>query len=97
MTRPFLRSPGLRWRPPLAPPGVLHHLGAVLSLGLRQPQSEGGGAQMRRRRQRLAMAQRLLDPLPEGLCCTSRRNTESFWQALRWGGLGLLLAWLLQR
>jgi hypothetical protein len=51
---------------------------------------------MRRRRQRLALAQRLLDPLPEWLG-SSRRDGEIFWQGLRWGGLGLLLAWLLQR
>jgi hypothetical protein len=51
---------------------------------------------MRRQRQRLSLAQRLLDPLPEGLR-SSRQGSERFWQALRWVGLGLMLARLLQR
>jgi hypothetical protein len=50
----------------------------------------------RRRRQRLELAQRLLDPLPEALQPASRLG-ERFWSGLRWGGLGLLVAWLLRR
>ncbi|MFZ0408526.1 MAG: hypothetical protein WAM11_10505 [Cyanobium sp.] len=96
MIRPSLRSPAQRWRPRLSPPGVVHHLAAVLSLGLRQPQREASGALMRRRRQRLALAQRLLDPLPDSLR-SNQRGAERFWQGLRWGGLGLVLAWWLQR
>ena len=95
MIRPAPRSSSRRWRSGLTPPGVLHHLAAVLSLSLRQPPPEPFGALMRRRRQRLALAQRLLDPLPAGLR-SSRRGAELFWQGVRWGGLGLLLAWLLQ-
>jgi hypothetical protein len=50
---------------------------------------------LRRRRQKLELAQRLLDPLPDALLPSSRHG-ERFWSALRWGGLGLLLAWLLR-
>jgi hypothetical protein len=50
---------------------------------------------LRRRRQKLELAQRLLDPLPTALLPSSRHG-ERFWSALRWGGLGLLLAWLLR-
>lgn len=96
MPRPFPRSSRRRWQPRLSPPGVLHHLAAVLSLGLRRPPAEPSGALLRRRRQRLALAQRLLNPLPAGLG-SSHQGGERFWQGLRWGGLGLFLAWLLQR
>ncbi len=96
MNRPSSRPSPRRSHPRLAPPGVLHHLAAVLSLSQRQPPPEPIGALMRRRRQRLALAQRLLDPLPSGLR-SSRQGAERFWQAVRWGGLGLILAWVLQR
>ncbi len=96
MIRPVQRSASRGGRTGLTPPGVLHHLAAVLSLGLRQPPPEPCGALMRRRRQRLALAQRLLDPLPQGLR-SSRLGAERFWQGLRWGGLGLIVACLLQR
>ncbi len=77
--------------------GVLHHLAAVISLAGRQGrEGPGGGVAGRRRRQRLELAQRLLDPLPAALKPTSRQG-ERFWSALRWGGLGLLVAWLLRR
>ena len=80
-------------RPPT--PGLLHHLAAVLSLAGRPGAVAPSGVTLRRRRQRLELAQRLLDPLPEALL-PSRRHGEMFWSALRWGGLGLLLAWLLR-
>jgi len=51
---------------------------------------------MRRRRQRLALAQRLLDPLPPGLQ-SGGGGAARFWRVLRWGGLGLMVAWLLRR
>ena len=54
------------------------------------------GVQQRRERQRLAMAQRLLDPLPPGLAQTQRLELL-FWRGLRWGTLGLLIAWVLRR
>jgi hypothetical protein len=76
--------------------GVLHHLAAVLNLaGRRLPVGEAG-APMRRRRQRLSLAQRLLDPLPPGLQ-PQGGGVERFWRILRWGGVGLLAAWLLRR
>lgn len=54
------------------------------------------GVQQRRERQRLALAQRLLDPLPPALA-QPRRIELLFWRGLRWGTLGLLIAWLLRR
>ena len=47
-------------------------------------------------RQRLALAQQLFDPLPPALRPV-HEGAEQFWRALRWGGLGLLLAWWLSR
>ena len=80
-------------RPPS--PGLLHHLAAVLSLAGRPGAVAPTGVTMRRQRQKLELAQRLLDPLPTALL-PSTRHGERFWSALRWGGLGLLLAWLLR-
>ena len=89
-----LTSP--RPRPAPRGAGVLHHLAALLNLaGRRLPEREGS-APMRRRRQRLALAQRLLDPLPPGLQ-SGGGGAERFWRVLRWGGLGLMVAWLLRR
>ncbi|MEB3234329.1 MAG: hypothetical protein VKM98_02780 [Cyanobacteriota bacterium] len=73
--------------------GLLHHLAAVLTLPVQARRGSGVGA--RRQRQRLAMAQRLLDPLPMGLRASA--EGEGFWRLLRWGGAGMWLAWLLQR
>ena len=77
-------------------PGVLHHLAALLNLAGRQLPAQESGAPMRRRRQRLALAQRLLDPLPPGLQ-PGDGGSERFWRVLRWGGAGLMVAWLLRR
>lgn len=89
-------QPPLRPRPGRRGPGVLHHLAALLNLaGRRLPEREVG-APMRRRRQRLALAQRLIDPLPPGLR-SGDEGAERFWRALRWGGVGLMVAWLLRR
>jgi len=74
-------------------PGLLHHLGALLGLPARTRLASGVSG--RRQRQRLALAQRLLDPLPVGLRATG--GGEWFWRPLRWGTLGLVLAWWLQR
>ncbi len=76
--------------------GVLHHLAAVLNLAGRRLPQEGSAAPLRRRRQRLSLAQRLLDPLPQGLRSPDQ-GAERFWRAIRWGGPGLLLGlWLLR-
>lgn len=76
--------------------GVLHPLAAVLALAQRQPGRQGHGALQRRRSQRLAIAQRLLDPLPKALVAPAAAS-DRFWTMLRWGGLGLIVARLLQR
>ena len=73
-------------------PGLLHHLGALLSLPARARLASGVSG--RRQRQRLALAQRLLDPLPAGLHAMGAG--EWFWRPLRWGTLGLVLAWWLR-
>jgi hypothetical protein len=82
------------------PTRLLHHLEALLTVaGPRQashPASASDQASERRRRQRLSLAQRLLDPLPVGLRAPGQA-ADLFWRALRWGGGGLLLGWLLQR
>ena len=77
-------------RPPIA---LLHQLAAQLTLpGLAK---QGSGVSGRRAQQRLALAQRLLDPLPLGL--RTPVAAERFWVIMRWGGAGMLLAWLLRR
>lgn len=77
-------------RPPIA---LLHQLAALLTLpGLAKHTS---GVSGRRAQQRLALAQRLLDPLPPGL--RAPVAAERFWLMVRWGGAGMLLAWLLVR
>ncbi len=83
-------------RPRRSPsPGLLHHLAAVLSIAGRPGAVAPTGVTLRRRRQKLELAQKLLDPLPDTLLPSSRHG-DRFWLALRWGGLGLLLAWLLR-
>jgi hypothetical protein len=72
----------------MEPIRLLHVLDGLLSQA--NLTTRGQGAVQRRQRQRLALTQRLLDPLPGPL---ARANL--FWRGLRWGTLGLLLAWLL--
>ena len=86
---PEQRSPRSMGRPV----SLLHHLAALLCLPSQARLSSGVAA--RRQQQRLVLAQRLLDPLPRGL--QSNSDGERFWRVLRWGGAGMLLAWLLQR
>ena len=74
------------------PHALLHHLAALLSLPAQAERTSGVAG--RRQRQRLALAQRLLDPLPQGLRSTG--DGEGFWRLVRWGGAGALVAWLLQ-
>lgn len=97
------RWPGLPWgRAPLQHlpltrrPAVLHHTVAVLDLAGRQGSVGDTAAPQRRRRQRLALAQRLLDPLPPALR-PADLGDQRFWVALRWGGLGMAIAWWLAR
>jgi hypothetical protein len=54
------------------------------------------GLQARRLRQRIALAQRLLDPLPKPLQ-PSPWQELLVWRGLRWGGVGLFVALLLRR
>ncbi len=78
-------------------PALLHHLEALLTLAGRRPLAAPPlAAHERRRAQRLALAQRLLDPLPASLRPPGQ-GSERFWIALRWGGLGAAIAWLLAR
>jgi len=85
-----------RERPGTAGVRLLHHLQVVFSLADAQQESRIGGRRDRRRRQQRAVARRLLHPLPSGLLPTET-GPERFWTALRWGGVGLLLAWWLAR
>jgi hypothetical protein len=75
---------------------LLHHLAAVLNLAVRRLPEADSAAPLRRRRQRLSLAQRLLNPLPAGLR-SAELGSERFWLAIRWGGPGLLLGWWLTR
>ncbi len=84
---------------PQSAPRLLHHLQALLALAGRAPVKLAPGDQPpgrseRRRRQHLALSQRLLDPLPVGLRSTGH-GADRFWTVLRWGGCGMVLAHLL--
>jgi hypothetical protein len=72
---------------------VLHLLEGLFTQASLARNSSGVAG--RRQRQRLALSQRLLDPLPKELA-PGDRGSQLFWRGLRWGGLGLLLAWLLR-
>lgn len=80
-------------------PRLLHHLQALLALAGRPaaPSPSGDqppGRSERRRRQHLALSQRLLDSLPEALR-SKDQGGDRFWTVLRWGGCGMVLAqWL---
>jgi len=96
MTRPLRRSQSGRSNPRRRPavakgPRLLHTIALLHGLGSAR---SGSGSGERRRLQHLNIAQRLLDPLPEGLRPQDAASTL-FWRILRWGGLGLLVARLL--
>jgi len=76
------------------PARLLHVLDALYTQASLAKRSSG--VQRRRERQRLALAQRLLDPLPAELA-QPQRIELLFWRALRWGSVGLILAWVLRR
>lgn len=75
------------------PVRLLHLLDALLTQASLARHSSGVG--QRRQLQRLALTQRLLDPLPPELL-QSGNGSVLFWQGLRWLTLGLVLAWLLR-
>ena len=72
---------------------LLHLLDGLLAQGALAAQ--GAGVVQRRQRQRQALTQRLLDPLPRQLT-RPNRSEILFWRGLRWGTAGLLLAWWLR-
>lgn len=73
---------------------LLHLLDGLLTQASLTAKSSG--VNQRRQRQRLALTQRLLDPLPEQLAPPYRQEVL-FWRGLRWASAGLLLAWILKR
>lgn len=87
MRRRTRRWPGQR------PVRLLHLLDGLFTQASLARHSTGVGE--RRQMQRLALTQRLLDPLPSDLV-QSGRGRVLFWEALRWGTAGLVLAWLLR-
>jgi hypothetical protein len=75
------------------PVRLLHLLDGIFTQASLAGRSSGVAG--RRQRQRLVLSQRLLDPLPRELA-PADHSSQLFWRGLRWGGLGLLLAWLLR-
>ena len=72
---------------------LLHLLDGLFAQGALSAQ--GSGVVQRRHRQRQALTQRLLDPLPRQLS-PPNRSEMLFWRGLRWVTAGLLLAWWLK-
>jgi hypothetical protein len=98
------RSSRSLYRPASRRSGWLHGLSIVLTVA---SQGERLAAQERtsqmelscsgrRLSQRLELGQQLLDPLPAPLR-VGRWQEQVLWRALRWGGVGLILAWWLLR
>ncbi|MFM7311743.1 MAG: hypothetical protein ACKO0M_01005 [Cyanobium sp.] len=87
-----------RPRSPYTPIRWLHQLAALMAQVARAERlsSSDDSLQARRLRQRMALAQRLLDPLPGALQPRGWQD-QWLWTALRWGGGGLLLALWLRR
>jgi len=87
-----------RPRSPYTPIRWLHQLAALMAQVSRAERLDPAddSLQARRLRQRLALAQRLLDPLPQPLQPPGRRD-RWLWTALRWGGAGMALALVLRR
>ena len=80
------------------PSGWLHSLSSLLAVAARgeRLQVDDTACGARRLRQHLELGGRLLDPLPKALRAQAE-GEEWLWKALRWGGGGMVLAWLLQR
>jgi hypothetical protein len=87
-----------RPRSPHTPIRWLHQLANLMAQVSRAERLGSGddSLQARRLRQRMALAQRVLDPLPAPLR-PSHWSEIALWSGLRWGGAGLLLALWLQR
>ena len=81
--------------------GLLHRLGAWLRVEqqLSTPVRAGGHRRQQRVRvrQRQALVRQLLEALPERQRLNLMPSGWWFWRALRWGGPGLLLGWILAR
>jgi hypothetical protein len=87
-----------RPRSPHTPIRWLHQLANLMAQVSRAERIGPGddSLQARRLRQRMALAQRLLDPLPAPLRPNNWQET-CLLTALRWGGVGLVLALWLRR
>ena len=79
-------------QPVRQPVRLLHLLDGLLTQASLARRSTGVG--QRRQRQRLALTQRLLDPLPKELAPANHAE-RLFWRGLRWGTGGFLIAWWL--
>lgn len=78
----------------LQPDRLLHLVGTLFTLagqgGENRSGTETSSGPMRRRRQRLSLVRALLGTLPPALQPETPFE-ETFWRALRWGGVGLLM------
>ncbi len=82
------RPKSLRW---LHTAGRLMQQGQAQSAALRQ----GDGVLVRRVKQRQQLGQRLLEQETKGWLMPQERGAV-FWRALRWGGAGFTLAWVIK-
>ncbi len=87
-----------RPRSPHTPIRWLHQLASLMAevSSAERLQPGDDSLKARRLRQRMALAQRLLDPLPAPLRSGSWQE-RVLWQGLRWGGVGLALGLWLHR
>ena len=95
------RHPGAmhqRHRSPYTPIRWLHQLAALMAQVSRAERLDPGddSLQARRLRQRLALAQRVLDPLPRPLQPAAGQE-RALWRALRWAGPAMALSLWLHR